>query len=528
MAHIVWTDDRENLPQDGARGYHTYNGLDCCVTMEVFNVIEPQLDEISNGVYLFEKKLYMPVLDMNGKGILVDRVKRDEMVQSLRKQERKLDAILQRFAHAVWDGPLSHSSPHALHKFFYGAMGLSEQKVMSQGRWRVSTNREALEKLTIYIKARPIINTILALRDVTKQIQTLTTGIDRDGRLRTSYNVAGTETGRWSSSENAFGTGGNLQNITEILRAVFVADKGKKLAYLDLEQAESRAVGLLAFLALGKDNYLRACESGDLHTVVAKLCWPKLAWPGTQKEDRALAEEIFYRQFSRRDLAKRGGHGTNYYGKHRTIAKNLQIEEQVAEEFQAAYFEAFPEIKDWHKWVAQQLLENGYLTTPLGRRRYFFDRLDDDSTLRKAIAYVPQSMIADMVNESLFQIWHQLGPQGVEVLLQVHDAVVVQYPEDQEEILLPKIKKLMRKDYVFEGRPFSIGSDAQVGWNWGKHVSQQDVEKAAARGKVIKPNLDGLMKIKGADTRKRTQQPNVLDGEGLDMIRNYLENKILY
>lgn len=528
MPFIVWTDDRENLPQDGSRGYHTYNGLDCCVTLEVFEQIEPQLDEVAQGVYEFEKKLYMPVLDMNGRGILVDRVKRDEMVQRLRKQEKHLDSILQKFAHAVWDAPLLHSSPAALHKFFYGAMALPEQKVMTQGRWRVSTNREALEKLSIYLKARPIINTILALRDVTKQIQTLTTGIDRDGRLRTSYNVAGTETGRWSSSENAFGTGGNLQNITEQLRIVFVADKGKKLAYLDLEQAESRAVGLLAFLALGKDNYLRACESGDLHTVVAKLCWPKLVWPGTQKEDRAIAEEIFYRQFSRRDLAKRGGHGTNYYGKPRTIAKNLQIEDPVAEEFQNAYFTAFPEIKEWHEWTRNQLMTQGFLTTPLGRRRYFFDRLDDDSTLRKAIAYVPQSMIADMVNESLFQIWRQLGPKGVEVILQVHDAVVVQYPEDREEELLPQIKKLMKKDYVFNDRPFSIGSDAQVGWNWGKYVSMEDVEKAAKRGKIIQPNLDGLLKIKGADTRRRRQQPNVLDGEGLESVRAYLEQKVLY
>jgi DNA polymerase-1 len=512
MAKIIYTADRANFPERGNAAYYVYNGLDCCITREVLDEIEPLLDEDTLHVYDFQRQLQNPVLEMNGRGILVDKPCRDIMVSELRKEATKLDAIVQEFSHAIWDQPLNASSPAQLSKLFYGVLQIPEVRVNQGGAWKVSTNREALEKISVYLHARPMTSAILAYKDAIKKIQTLTTGIDRDGRFRTSYNITGTVTGRWSSSENAWGTGGNLQNITNELREIFIADEGKKLAYLDLEQAESRAVGLLAFLCIGNDGYLKACESGDLHTVVSKLCWPNLGWSGDNKGDREIAEQLFFRHFSYRDLAKRGGHGTNYYGRAPTIAKNLRIEVAIAQQFQTAYFKAFPEIKQWHDHTAKELRSNGFLTTPFRRRRCFFDRLTDDATLRAAIAYVPQSMIADMLNESLYHIWRDLSHMGVEVLLQVHDAVVIQYPEDREDEILKEVFRLMRKHYVFNGRPFSIGSDAQVGWNWGKYISHEDVAKARAKGDTKKQvNLDGIRAYKGTDSRKRTRKPNAIE-----------------
>src|SRR6185503_12034742 len=110
----------------------------------------------------------------------------------------------------------------------------------------------------------------------------------------------------WSSSQNVFGSGSNMQNWTAELRRIFVADEGWKLCNLDLQQAESWVVGLISFIVTGDDSYLRACESGDLHTIVAKLVWPH-HFKGAS-DDRSCAEEVFYRQFTFRDMAKRGGH----------------------------------------------------------------------------------------------------------------------------------------------------------------------------------------------------------------------------
>src|SRR5215467_12315958 len=96
----------------------------------------------------------------------------------------------------------------------------------------------------------------------------LKTEIDHDGRMRTSYNIAGTNSGRFSSSLSEFGTGGNLQNIEEGLRSVFIADDGMKLANFDAEQGESRIVGAIEWCLFHDGKYLDVCESEDIHTIV--------------------------------------------------------------------------------------------------------------------------------------------------------------------------------------------------------------------------------------------------------------------
>lgn len=513
MAIILDTADLQDDKLSSTHNYWVYNGLDCCVTHEVFGYLRPQLNNNTARVYDLERTLQAPAMDMMLRGIKVDRVVRARELADLKKKYEKLEAILDKYARAVWDAPLNIDSPAQMQKFFYGAMKIPEIKVQKKGIWKVSTDREALEKMQGYFYCQPIINVILALRDVGKKISTLETAIDYDGRIRTSYNVAGTETGRWSSSANAFGTGGNLQNITGSLRQIFTADKGMKMAYIDLEQAESRLVGLLAWLCTGQSTYLDACESGDLHSLVCRLVWPDLAWTGDLKHDKPnVAEQPFYRDYSYRDMAKRGGHGTNYYGKARTIARNLKIEEFVAVMFQTKYFKAFPEIQKWHEHTAKELREWGKLVTPMGRERHFFDRLWDEATLRKAIAFVPQSTIADMLNLGMYQVWRDV-PEA-QLLAQIHDAIIVQYPEELEDEILPRVVKALNVELEFTGpcgrtRKFSIPSEPKCGWNWGNYTTQEDVDKAAKKGKVIPLNLDGMKKYKGNDDRKR-HESNVL------------------
>src|SRR6516162_7019940 len=143
------------------------------------------------------------------------------------------------------------------------------------------------------------------MRDIAKKVSVLRTDIDPDGRMRTSYNIAGTSTGRFSSSLSDFGTGTNLQNIENRLRSVFVADQGMKFAYIDLEQAESRLVGAIEWNLFKDGVYLEACESGDLHTSVCRLAWGDvLPWTGDLETDKGLAKKPFYRQHSFRHMAK--------------------------------------------------------------------------------------------------------------------------------------------------------------------------------------------------------------------------------
>lgn len=284
-----------------------YCGLDSCVTLEVRETLE-QTYGAPPAIYSFERAIQAPYLEMMQRGFRIDETARRQAVGVLRERKDKLEVVLNELASAVWDKGLNPRSPTQLLDFFYSSMKLPEITISQKGVKKLSMNREVLEKLGEYLYARPFVNLILTIREIGKQLDVFETEIDSDGRFRTSYNIAGTETGRPSSSENAFGTGGNAQNIAPPLRFVFVADPGWKLCVIDLEQVEARDVGFFCGCLFDDWRFLDACEGGDLHTANSRLIWPDLPWTGELKKDKEIAARPFYRDFSFRDMAKRGGH----------------------------------------------------------------------------------------------------------------------------------------------------------------------------------------------------------------------------
>lgn len=479
------------LPSSETEKLWIYNGLDCCVTLEVLEAIQGQLDNHSAGTYNFSRELMAPILEMNCRGILVDQVKRAEVISDYIAQSKFLDGNLQRIFREVFGREYNWRSPAQMQELFYHTMRLPEVRK----RGKVTTDRDALEKLEDYFLAGPIIRHILLLRDIGKKIGVLKTEVDSDGRMRTSYNIAGTTTGRLSSSLSDFGTGGNLQNIEKKLRSVFVADEGYKLAEIDLEQAESRLVGALIWNLFHDGAYLDACESGDLHTAVCRLAWKDLPWVQSLNDNKRIAEQPFYRQHSYRHMAKVLGHGTNYNGKPYTMSKHTKLDSKIIQTFQTRYFEAFPGIPRWHAEVARRLGAEGYLTTLMGRRRWFFGRRDDDATIREAIAFDPQGSVGDILNRGLLNVWRA---NVCQILLQIHDAILFQYPEDQEDVVVPKVQKLLSYPVPLEyGRTLTIPSDVKTGWNWGPF------DKGT--------NPDGLKGYTPNDQRKRSPPVRLLD-----------------
>jgi len=257
-----------------------YNGLDCCVTFEVHTEIRRLFNE-EPLVYGFERALQAPALEMMMRGFRVDEYERRKGIELLTKQLARLDSILQQYAFAVQGRALNPRSQKQLQEFFYGKMRLPEVWTSFKGVKKLSMNRETLEKLEVYFHAMPVISCILAIRDLAKKKEILETEVDPDGRMRTSYNIAGTETGRWSSSANAFGTGTNLQNIPPRLRKIFIADDGWKICGIDLEQAESREGVEQALRAAGFAAAL-ACDA-------AGWAWARLRSAGGAGLDAADA-----------------------------------------------------------------------------------------------------------------------------------------------------------------------------------------------------------------------------------------------
>ena len=468
-----------------------YNGLDCCVTAEILDVLLPQLDEHTGPTYDFSRSLQGPALEMRLRGILVDQRRKNEVIEEYHAKLETLERNLERI---VLEGVGMHyfnwRSNADLQRLFYDKLKIPVIK--RQGRPTV--NREALEKLEGYIIAKPIVSHITAMRDLGKKIGMLRTEIDPDGRMRTSYNIAGTSTGRFSSSFSEFGTGTNLQNVEESLRSIFIADRGYKMAKFDAKAGESFCVGAIEWNLFRDSRYLDACESGDPHTATARICWPGLPWTGDLKRDKDIAEQPYYRHYSYRFMCKKLGHGSNYGGKAPTLSSQAKLPLDVVQSFQPKYFMAYPAHLQWQHYVEQQLRQSGYLISLTNRKRWFFGRRNDDSTLREAIAYDPQCSLADIVNRAMLNIWHA---RNATLYMHDHDALTVQYPEALEDEIIPLLLKQLEVPVTLKhGRTLVIPYDCKTGWN---------------RADYSKTNPQGLRDYKGHDERKREKEVGILD-----------------
>lgn len=499
---IIDTSTMDPLALNPNHAYWVYNGLDCCITLEILEQLLPQLDDTTRVTYQRELDLQAPYMEMMLRGI---KVNKEHIRRALKNLKHLLSDLETHFNTLCIDGLGLELRPakkgekpmainwrsHTQVKFLlYDVLKLPVlKKRNSQGKMAPAADRETLEKHLQHYFSEPLITHILSMRDLGKQIGFLETKFDADGRMRTNFNIAGTNTGRLSSSFSVSGTGTNLQNVAVGLRYGFVADEGKLLVNVDLEQADSRNVGALCWNLFvdehGEDfagSYLDACESGDLHTFVCQMAWTDLDWSGDNP--RAVANEIAYRGLSYRDLAKKLGHGTNYYGQPPTMAKHSKVPVGQIIEFQHKYFKAFPCIPAYHEYVINQLHTEGQLTNLYGRRRFFFGRHEDQSVINAAIAYMPQGTTGDQINDGILRLWRD---PRFEPLIQVHDSILFQIDQNEAEHLIPIALNLLRSTIILKrSREFYVPLEAQTGWNWGY---------------AGKNNYHGLTRWKGTESR---------------------------
>jgi DNA polymerase-1 len=494
MARIIRTD--QSKPDDFINQWERdqiYNGLDVCITAECLAAQLPQFDTTTRETYHFSLALQAPALEMRLRGVRIDQQRKAEVIDDFYDKIERLERNLERIVlEGVGMSGFNPRSNADLQDLFYNRLGIPV--IRKQGRPTV--DRNALEKMESYTVARPIVSHLSAIRELSKKISVLKTEIDPDGRIRTSYNIAGTDTGRFSSSFSEFGTGGNLQNIEENLRSIFVADPGMKWAKCDAKSGESFVVGALEWNLFDDPRYLEACESGDPHTAVARICWPQLAWTGNLKRDKNLAESPYYRHYTYRFMCKKLGHGSNYGGKAATLSAQSKLPIETVQAFQPLYFQAFPAHLLWQQWVPQQLATKGYLTSLGGRKRWFWGRRTEPDTIRAALAFDPQETLAKVVNRAMLHIWRQ---NYCTVMLHDHDALTFQYPAHLEDEIIPRLMRdLIQPIQLKNGRMLAIPYDCKVGWNKGEYDARS--------------NPDGLRDYEAGDQgRKRQPEVGVLD-----------------
>jgi DNA polymerase I-like protein with 3'-5' exonuclease and polymerase domains/uracil-DNA glycosylase len=418
--HIYWKDESKNWnPKLGEDQLWIYNCKDCCVTYEVdesqqaalakFLPVWPELQEVHD----FQQSLFYPVLATMIRGLRVDNSSKsalsDKLAAAIAGRNSELEYII--------GYPINIRSPKQMQDLFYRQLN---QTPIKQRMGGVTTNDQALTKLgNREPLLLPITKRISDLRSLNVFRSTfLEAPVDIDDRMRCSFNIAGTDTYRFSSSENAFGSGMNLQNVPSgdsdlpNIRELFLADEGMEFFDIDLDSADLRIVvwesdctEMKAMFAEGLKPYVEVAKEYYRDPTIDKH-------HPSYKLFKALC------------------HGTNYLGTASGLSGRIGLVTHEVERIQKWYYGKFPQIKTWQEQITNDVVTKRFIQNVFGYRYHFFDRIEG-TIFNQAVAWIPQSTVACLINRGYRNI-HRNEPD-VEVLLQVHDSLAGQYPIDGGE-----------------------------------------------------------------------------------------------
>lgn len=481
--------------------FYRYNAKDSAVLQDALPEILKEIDRYGNTKTAdFTRRLMQPLLYMAARGIRVNRTKLEDHKKDATKAQITAQAELDNLC----GFSLNVASPKKCKEYFYETLGykpitkLTKDKVTGARKSTPTTDNKAMKKLALRgCKEAKVVQTIRAYR---KLIGTyLNIAFDSDDRLRCSWNISGTNTGRLSSSATIFGTGSNLQNLPKAFKAFLEADPGYLMCEMDKAQAEWVVVAYLC----GDANMIRTIENReDAHINTAHLMFgaPKelLIYESEVLGSETDEELVRYKRekeckdilrygpvanMSCRQAGKKSNHGLNYDLGINGFAATYGFTINEARRCHTLYHRAYPAIKVWHSHVRTQLGNDRTLTNLLGRKRRFLDRWGDD-LFKAAYAYVPQSTVAQVLNEALVDSYEKQLDTGLEflqqmeLLSQVHDSALFQHRLDNLLSMarcIYMMKQFMEKPLIANGRKFVIRTDAKVGYN-AKDLIAIDIE----------------------------------------------------
>ena len=391
----------------------------------------------------------IPVLvGMEWHGVLIDRERLGEISRAFAKELRELEAAIHRAAGSDFN---INSTPQ-LRSVLFEKLQLPVLKKTKTGS---STDFEVLEQLAAMGHEVPKL--LIEYRELSKLKSTYVDALPgfvspTTGRIHTSFNQAGAATGRLSSSDP------NLQNIPvrtprgEAIRRAFVAAPGALLLTADYSQIELR---LLAHLS-GDAAFVAAFEQGgDIHRQTAAIIFG-VPLDGVTAEMRARAKTINF--------------ATIYGQGPFALSRQLGISQDEAKEFIQQYFSRFAGVRAWLDRTVATARERGYVETVFGRRRYVPELRDRNFNIRafgeRTATNSPlQGSAADLIKLAMIRIDGALAAErlGTRMLLQVHDELVFEVPEAEQEIA-PELAKRHMEAAAALRVPLvvSIG----VGRNW--------------------------------------------------------------
>jgi DNA polymerase I len=427
-----------------------YAAEDAEVTRALHEALWPRIESDEKLRFIYEQ-IELPtaqvLYEMERAGVLIDRAKLDAQSRELGARIAQLEAM----SHELAGQPFNLGSPKQIGEILFGKLALPVVKKTASGT--PSTDEEVLEKLA---QDYPLPKLLLEHRGLSKLKSTycdkLPITADRNGRVHTSYGQAIAVTGRLSSSDP------NLQNIPirtpegRRIREAFVAPAGHRIVSADYSQIELRIMAHIS----GDAGLLEAFGKGeDIH--------------------RATASEVFAVPLSevtsqQRSYIKVINFGLMYGMSAFGVASNLGIERDAAKLIIDRYFTRFPGVAKYMESTRALAKRQGYVETVFGRRLWLPEINSPNGPRRAgaeraAINAPMQGTAADLIKLAMIAVskWINTEQLGTRLVMQVHDELVFEVPDDEIELVKLRIPELMSR--VADLR-VPLLTELGVGNNW--------------------------------------------------------------
>ncbi|HXU93771.1 MAG TPA: DNA polymerase I [Gallionella sp.] len=428
-----------------------YAAEDADITLQLHQALAPQI-AVQSGLQHVYRDIELPTMQvlyrMERNGVLLDcallQVQSRELGEKLLALEAK--------AHEAAGQPFNLNSPKQIQEILFNKLQLPVKKKTPSGT--PSTDEEVLQELALDY---PLPKILLDYRGMAKLKSTYTDKlpqmVDRNtGRVHTSYSQAVAVTGRLASSDP------NLQNIPvrtaegRRIREAFIAPPGSRIVSADYSQIELRIMAHLS----GDEGLLRAFANGeDIHRATAAEIF-MVAPEDVDSEQRRYAKVINFGLI----------YGMSAFG----LAKQLGIERGAATAYIDRYFARYPGVADYMQRTREQAKSQGFVETVFGRRLWLPDinvsnGMKRQAAERAAINAPMQGTAADLIKLAMIAVQHWLEQEKLQtqLIMQVHDELVLEVPESELPHVKEKLRDLMC--HVAELKvPLEVGLGEGANW----------------------------------------------------------------
>lgn len=460
------------LPLD-VMEFYQYNGYDCAATFQLFPLLAEKA--VKDNTWDLYKNHMIPFVnalrDIELRGFKFDEVRAADLNEEIVLPE--LRRLTKEMAKIVGLEFFKPSSPKQVNAFAYDTCGLQHSLKSTKKRnfERSFSDPVRVEILADRFQAKPKFKEDLkkfaelhdAWAEIDKQRGTYIEGLIKfvtpEGKLYTTFNPAGTVTGRPSSRKpnflNITRTG---RNIVPAIRTLFTPSDGCTIVQGDYSQAELRVIAQLS-----GDTELRAIyrdTNRSLHVETATAFYGK----DYTKDQYVKSKNINF--------------GVCYGQSAFAFSQMYHMEQAEAQAYIDNWFKKFPDVKKWIEATHQVIFKQQYLVNPFGRKRRFHLITDENlqDTLREGVNFLPQSTASEFTLAAIVE----LNAMGVPIVNTVYDSIIADVPKEDADEVMHLMKEVMEKQPIvtlgWEDIPFKVDISISDS-SWGE---VEEVELIAA------------------------------------------------